>query len=64
MVVKQFGKLNNNKCDGKHIMKLYPDNNCAKTAYAWAGSRRSVKQVNSDWAGGSIWVVHCQSESE
>lgn len=32
MIIKQFGKLNNSKCEEKHITKLYlySDNNYAK----------------------------------
>ena len=42
-------------------LHLYPDNSCAETPCTWAGSRRSVKQVNSGRAGGSAWVIHCQT---
>ena len=42
-------------------LHLYPDNSCAKTPCMWAGSRRSMKQVNSGRAGGSAWVILCQT---
>lgn len=66
MIIKQFGKLNNSKCEEKHITKLYlySDNNYAKTACMWAGSRRSVKQVNTGSPGGGVWVIRCRTDGE